>query len=186
LLAAKLKEKADIRADDLPLSELDWLEETFSRHNEFHNYPLKIAHVQGQEGTNSVILPRFEGTTRCWLLAEVQGLGKDLLACELAPLIPQGETLILVDQAKLETNAIAGRHALPFLERAGEYWGPPPDDETAIREFERLRGSGANFIVFAWPAFWWLDYYQGFNRHLRQHHRNVLENDRIVVFDLRT
>jgi hypothetical protein len=45
--------------------------------------------------------------------------------------------------------------------------------------------AGAGFIVFAWPAFWWLDHYAGLHRHLRAHFRCVLENDRLVVFDLR-
>ena len=38
--------------------------------------------------------------------------------------------------------------------------------------------------VFAWTAFWWLDHYAGLRRHLREHYRSVLENDRVVVFDL--
>jgi hypothetical protein len=66
----------------------------------------------------------------------------------------------------------------------GQYGGPPPDDATAIRELERLRQSGASFIVFARPAFWWLDYHAALC-HLRSAFRCVLENDRLVVFDLR-
>ena len=50
-----------------------------------------------------------------------------------------------------------GRHAIPFLEHDGEYWGPPPDDEAAIAELERLRTEkGVAFIVFPWTASWWL------------------------------
>jgi hypothetical protein len=105
---------------------------------------------------------------------------------EIAALIPPSEALILADQATwLNGEVLADRHAVPFLERDGQYWGPPPDDATAIREFERLRQSGASFMVFAWPAFWWLDYYSGLNNHLRSNFRCVLENVRLVVFDLR-
>jgi hypothetical protein len=67
----------------------------------------------------------------------------------------------------------------------GQYGGPPPDDATAIRELERLRQSGASFMVFAWSAFWWLDYYAALRQQLRSAFRFVLENDRLVVFDLR-
>ena len=63
--------------------------------------------------------------------------------------------------------------------------GAPPDDETGIRELQRLRRAGAAFVAFGWPAFWWLDYYTGLRDHLRANHRCVLENDRVVVFDLR-
>jgi hypothetical protein len=80
---------------------------------------------------------------------------------------------------------VADRRAIPFVERNGQYAGPPADDETAVRELERLRQAAASHIAFAWPAFWWLDHYAGLNRHLRANFPCVLENDRIVVFDLR-
>lgn len=104
---------------------------------------------------------------------------------DIAALIPLGDTFILVDHEVFRAEVAHGRRAIPFLERDGQYWGPPPDDITAIRELERLRRSGANFIVFGWPAFWWLDYYTELHRYLRSEFRCVLENDRLVVFDLR-
>jgi hypothetical protein len=105
---------------------------------------------------------------------------------ELIAAIPPGEKLILVDQDEWGTSAhIAGRLRIPFLAREGEYWGSPPDDAAAIREFERLRQDGAGFMVFGWPAFWWLDYYPGLHGHLRSNFRCLLENERLVVFDLR-
>ena len=108
-----------------------------------------------------------------------------LAAQEIRALVPREETLILVDEDRWGDEAITGRHIIPFLEQAGQYWGPPPNDDTAIGEFERLRKSGASFIVFAWPAFWWLDYYSGLRQHLLSQFRRVLENERLVVFDLR-
>jgi hypothetical protein len=104
---------------------------------------------------------------------------------DLAALIPAGATFILVDEDQLRSECAAGGRAIPFLERDGQYWGLPPDDETAIREMERLRRSGATFLVFAWPAFWWLEYYAGLHRYLRANFRCALENDRLVAFDLR-
>ena len=104
---------------------------------------------------------------------------------EIAALIPPAEPFILVDESAFGIDAVAGRRAIPFLERHGQYWGPPPDDETAIREIKRMRDSGASFVVFAWPAFWWLDYYGEFVRHLRTRYRCVLEHDRLVAFDFR-
>src|SRR5262249_43300027 len=80
---------------------------------------------------------------------------------------------------------IGGRRRIPFLEREGGDWGEPGDDATAIRELERLRESGANFMVFVQPALWWLDYYAGLHHHLRSNFRCALANDTLVVFDLR-
>jgi hypothetical protein len=39
-------------------------------------------------------------------------------------------------------------------------------------------------IVFLWPSFWWLEHYAEFARYLRERFACVLENDRLVVFDL--
>ncbi len=47
-----------------------------------------------------------------------------------------------------------------------------------------MRRSGATFIVFGWPAFWYFDYYSRFYGYLRAKYRCLLENDRLVVFAL--
>src|SRR5262249_16868824 len=100
--------------------------------------------------------------------------------------IPPGETFILVDQDQYGAgDVIQGRRRMHFPEQKGQYAGLPLDDATAIRELERLRQSGANFMVFAWPARWWLEYYTGLHRHLHAEGRCVLANDRLMIFDLR-
>ncbi len=105
---------------------------------------------------------------------------------EIALFIPEQQSFILVDDNQLGTdNIVAGRKRYPFLEKEGMYNGPPPDDLTAINELERLGKQRAGFIVFAWTAFWWLDYYKEFQNYLRSKYQCVLENERLVVFDLR-
>jgi hypothetical protein len=108
-----------------------------------------------------------------------------LAAQELTALIPPGETCILVDQDHFRHVLPAGHRFFPFLEKEGEYWGSPPDDATAISELDRLREAGANFLIFLWPAFWWLDYYTEFHSYLRSEFRCVLHDDRLIAFDLR-
>ena len=101
-------------------------------------------------------------------------------------MIPRGATFILVDDGQCGGGDLAAeRHVLPFLERDGQHWGAPPDDVTAIRELERLRRSGASFLIFAWPAFWWLDCYAEFSGYVRAQFQCLLANERLVVFDLR-
>jgi hypothetical protein len=51
--------------------------------------------------------------------------------------------------------------------------------------FLRLRRSGASFMVVAWPVFWGLEHYTGLRQHLQSKFRCVLENERLVAFDLR-
>jgi hypothetical protein len=99
--------------------------------------------------------------------------------------LPRSEKpIILVDDGTLEVGPIHGRRRIPFLERDGNYWGPPPDDATAVAELERLRLSGVAFLVFAWPAFWWLIHYAEFSRYLHTEYVRVLENECVVAFDL--
>lgn len=106
-------------------------------------------------------------------------------AADVSRFIPEGETFILVDEQGFGSGFANKRRALPFLERDGEYFGLPIDDETAITELERLRAAGANYIIFGFPAFWWLNYYKEFNRYLRSRFPVVAENKRLVIFDSR-
>jgi glycosyltransferase involved in cell wall biosynthesis len=103
---------------------------------------------------------------------------------DINSLIPIESTIILVDGASFGTETFGGRRTLPFLEREGQYWGAPPDDETAIQELERMRQSGASFLVVGWPVFWWLDYYSELHDYLRSNFHCILHNSRLVVFDL--
>ena len=106
---------------------------------------------------------------------------------ELVAIIPAGETFILVDDDNWGGQICADLRQLPFLEINGQYWGPPADSETAVRELERMRKEhGASFIAFGWPAFWWLDHYSQFAGHLRTNFRCMLQDERLVVFDLQT
>jgi hypothetical protein len=103
---------------------------------------------------------------------------------QIAELVPREEMFVLVDEEHIrETLPHTG--ALPFLEKDGQYWGPPPDDAAAIRELERLRTAGARFVVFIWTTFWWLEHYARFKRHLRSRYACVRKNEAVTVFDLR-
>ncbi|MEO5903552.1 MAG: glycosyltransferase family A protein [Gemmatimonadaceae bacterium] len=106
---------------------------------------------------------------------------------EIVALVPAGDTIILVDEARWAVGAeIAGRFVLQFLEKDGEYWGLPEDDTHAIAELERLRTErGAKTLAIAWPAFWWLADYPQFAAHIRANHACRLENERLIVFSLR-
>lgn len=103
---------------------------------------------------------------------------------ELLSIVHEGERLILADEEQLR-NDLGLNNIIPFLEKEQQYAGPPPDDETAIKEVERLRQLHVSFIAFAWPAFWWFNYYTSFFKYLRSAFRCILENERLIVFDLK-
>jgi SAM-dependent methyltransferase len=103
---------------------------------------------------------------------------------DICELTREDSRIVFVDDEKIRTYFDGVRHTVPFLERDGVYWGAPANDEIAIKEFERLRQSGANYLAVAWPAFWWLEFYAGFFQHLRTNFNRVLENERLIVFHL--
>jgi hypothetical protein len=106
------------------------------------------------------------------------------LTVELESLVPPGQQLIWVDEFQLPWPDLDKRTIIPFLESDREYAGPPADSCQAIAACERLRTAGAGWIAFAWPAFWWLDYYREFHDHLRASFACVLHNERIIAFNL--
>ena len=100
--------------------------------------------------------------------------------------IPEGSKYILVNEDEWgEGEPVPKRHAIPFLEKDGQYAGPPADDAVAIKGLERLRNNGAKFLVFWWTSFWWLEHYKELYRRLRAHFPIISKSDRLVIFDLR-
>jgi hypothetical protein len=118
-------------------------------------------------------------------LADVQSRRENLSLPEIRSTIPSGATYVLVDELQTRLASDGERRTVPFLEKDGKYWGRPADDRQAITEIERLRKTGCSHIIFAWPALWWLDYYEGFNQYLRSNFYCTLDNERLVAFDLR-
>jgi FkbM family methyltransferase len=105
---------------------------------------------------------------------------------QLAAVTPADAVVILADLDEGGFGPlIAKRARLPFIEKDGQYFGPPNDDAHAIRELTRLRAAGATHFALLWPAFWFFDAYPTFEQHLRSAHRCVIENTGAIVFDLR-
>jgi len=105
---------------------------------------------------------------------------------EIVSVIPEGASFIIIDEARFGgSDCVAGRREFQFPEVNGEYGGLPGNSEEAIQEFKRLYSKGASYLVFAWMAFWWLDHYSDFGQYLKTRFHRILENDRLIVFDLR-
>lgn len=109
-----------------------------------------------------------------------------LASAELSDIVPRGKSLIFVDDDQIGLDIVEGRNVIPFIERNGQYWGRPADGVDAVREFERLRANGADYMAFIWPARWWLDYFPELNDHLRSGFHCILQNERLTVFRLQS
>lgn len=99
--------------------------------------------------------------------------------------VPAGSTYLLADDGKLGPLDPQDRTAVPFPERDGVFAGPPADAAEAVRELERHQEEeGAEYLVVAWPAFWWLDHYDELRYHLRSEARSIHEGDDAVLLAL--
>jgi hypothetical protein len=142
-------------------------------------YPLEgiIGLNEGIANFQSALIRK--GTTT-WKSVEQEYLAAETMAA----VIPAGESVILADQEQWENKPHGRFRLLPFLEENGEYNGPPEDDAAAVENLEKLKRAGARYLVVGWPAFWWLDYYTKFHRHLRTHCKCLLEDERLLIFAL--
>lgn len=102
---------------------------------------------------------------------------------EIEGLLPPEHSFILIDGNMLGIGkAIAGRPCIPFMEMNGKYYGEPVDDIAAIKEIERQRDNGIEYVIFAWTAFWYMDFYPALHNYLQSECINVLKNERLVIF----
>lgn len=107
-----------------------------------------------------------------------------LTARDVLAAVPPDAALALVDDGTWGPALLPGRKVHGFIERGGEYWGPPGSDEEAVLELAALRGRGVRFLVLAWPSFWWLDHYPRFAAELRERAACVVSSSRLRLFDL--
>jgi glycosyltransferase involved in cell wall biosynthesis len=102
---------------------------------------------------------------------------------DMSAVVPEGEPFVLIDGDQWMTpSTVRGRRRIPFPSSDGRYWGPPASDDAAIAELTAVFASGIRFVVVAWPAFWWLDYYRAFADTLQTTCGRVADTDRIVIF----
>lgn len=103
---------------------------------------------------------------------------------EVAP--PEVRVLVVSkgDDEIIKLDGVDAFH-FPQNER-GEYAGfYPADSEEAITHLEDLRTrKGAEFLVFPQSAFWWLEHYAAFKRHLETLHKCVWSDEASVIYRL--
>lgn len=101
---------------------------------------------------------------------------------------PPGATVLVVSKGDRSLLELEGRNAWHFPQTSkGSYAGHhPADSSTAVAQLEAQRTRGAEYLVFPKTAFWWLDHYREFNRHLQINYRLVSEEpETCLIFKLR-
>jgi glycosyltransferase involved in cell wall biosynthesis len=99
--------------------------------------------------------------------------------------VPDESEFVLVDGGTWDADEAFGqRSARPFFERDGNDWGPPPNGGAAITQLDSIRRNGIEYLVIAWPSFWWFDEYREFFDHLNGVVSYVLKNDVVAIYKL--
>ncbi len=103
-------------------------------------------------------------------------------------LVPAGATLLVFTEGEDSLLQMNGRVARPFpQETDGTYAASRPEnDADAIAQFEALRKSGARYVLIPAIAFWWLDSYPEFYRHLKETSRRVARDPDYLLLELST
>lgn len=95
-----------------------------------------------------------------------------------------GEPIILLDDGQLGRTALPARPVALFPERDGVWWGPPETDADALTALAALGANRRRYLVVAWPAFWWQEYYAGFFASLREQCVSVVAGEDAIVIEL--
>ena len=95
------------------------------------------------------------------------------------------ETKVLVvsrgDRELVRLDRRTGEH-FPQDEQGGYAGHHPADSEDAIEQLERLRQSGAEYLVFPPTSIWWFEHYRGFATHLTRYRK--LHSGACEIFDI--
>jgi hypothetical protein len=100
--------------------------------------------------------------------------------------LPTDATVLVASRGDDELLRLDGRRAWHFPQTAtGAYAGHhPADSQSAIDHLEELRAAGADALVLPATAFWWLDHYADFRRHLDECHDRVRADADCVIYHL--
>lgn len=104
---------------------------------------------------------------------------------DIRTVVPDNTRFLLIDGGEWgPTTAVDGRTAIRLMERGGDYWGPPENDETVIAEVRRRSKEGIRFFVLWWTCDWWFDAYPDLFRVLATSGRPVVATDAVTIFEL--
>ena len=97
--------------------------------------------------------------------------------------LPEGATVAVVSRGDYRLMHLGGRQAWHFPRaHNGLYAGYHPRTSVdAISHLEDLREAGADYLLFPATSGWWLDYYDGFHRHLDGRYERLVDDPDVCV-----
>ena len=98
--------------------------------------------------------------------------------------VPRGAIVAIISKGDSELVALKDRTGWHFPQAPdGGYSGyHPSDSAAAIAELEKLRARGADYLLIPSTAFWWLEHYKEFGRHLETSYQTAWSNHHCQVY----
>ncbi|MDX1393414.1 MAG: glycosyltransferase family A protein [Gemmatimonadota bacterium] len=146
-------------------------------HEATHPMLRRLARVLANTRYGATVQERVDST-------EAWSTDRARVARRIRRVVPHGARIAAIDKwdpSLLHDSRRDGWH-FPDLALAPD--GYPADDAGAIEHLEAQRSRGADFLVIPGVAFWWLDHYAGFARHLDTRFELVWSDDACVIYRL--
>jgi len=204
--------RPDIRAihPDLPGAERSGFEMTFPVHELITEHRLVLQAVLPDETRISLAVIRLKKSSRKGGLADatgnaVPGLEHPPMPAQADPAkllqyrmliertrevlsskVPLETTVLVVSKGDDGLLQVDGRRTRHFpQDEQGRYAGyHPADSGAAIQHLEALHAQGAEYLLFPSTAFWWLDHYADFAKHLEGSYRRIFADEHCILFQL--
>jgi hypothetical protein len=111
----------------------------------------------------------------------------DEVTAGISALVEKEATILLLDEGQLAGTPVSHqRETVPFPEHNGEYAGRPATAKDAVNQMQSIQQRHSlDYLVVAWPAFWWLEHYDDLAAHLDRLPR-VHADENFILFDLRS
>jgi 4-amino-4-deoxy-L-arabinose transferase-like glycosyltransferase len=97
---------------------------------------------------------------------------------------PADALVIVADDGDPTAIYYSRRKGWHFLQD-GMFKGYPLNSQQAIMQLEKWRAEGANYLGFTQYAFWWFNYYKGFQEYLDARYWRVRETKEYLIFSLK-
>ena len=100
-------------------------------------------------------------------------------------LVPKDARLASVDKSDPTLLHLCRRNGWHFPDWSLLPGGYPRDSNVAIEHLEELKARGADYLLFPSAAFWWLEFYEDFARHLDDNYACLWRDENCVLYELR-
>jgi len=102
---------------------------------------------------------------------------------ELDRIAPADALVIVADDGDPRAIYYSRRKGWHFLQD-GLFKGYPADSQQAVTLLEKFKSEGASYLAFPQDAFWWFEFYKGFQEYLDARYHRVRDTAEYVIFDL--